>query len=175
MMGFCYHSNEDVSLTKVEEFYRLFQRKYLKYSSGYNFSFQLDLFNNMSKGWLQNMILNTGKISLAQKILEVLAINPAITLHELVRKTGESDNEELKNILSYYTPIEHKPLAIGHDNIDDLLAGNIHIGQYDDWDILLCNVVIVRRNAKGTNIYELSLFGVMLVITLVYDIMTWID
>jgi hypothetical protein len=47
------------------------------------------------------------------------------------------------------------------------LAGNIHTGQYDDWNILLHNVVIVRHNAKGINTYELSLFGVMLAITLV--------
>lgn len=77
------------------------------------------------------MIFNVdNKISLAQKILEVLAINPTITLHELVRDTGESDEEKVKKILSYYTPILHKPLVVGPDNVDKLLAGNIHTAQY---------------------------------------------
>jgi DNA-binding PadR family transcriptional regulator len=163
MMVFCYYSQKQVTLDKVEEFYQLFIRKYLRYSSGHGYSFQLDSFNEMCKDWIQNMILNTDRINLAQKVLEVLAINPAIPLNELAKKTKEYKEMKVKKVLSSYTSMSHKPLIIDPTG---KVSGEVF--KSDNWKFLLHNVVTIRRNAKVTaNTYELSLFGVIVMLTLV--------
>jgi hypothetical protein len=84
IIGFCYHSDHEVPLNQINVLYDFFVSKYLKYPSAYRHSFQVDLFNETSDQWLQNIILNSSRISCAQKVLEVLAIKPGITLEKLV-------------------------------------------------------------------------------------------
>ena len=82
MFGYCYHNNL-LDSDKIEEFYDLFKEKFLKYRNQ-SFFFQLDIFDNMCDKWLREMILNSNRLSLEQKIIEILAINPGITIQELV-------------------------------------------------------------------------------------------
>jgi hypothetical protein len=165
LIGFCYNNNERLSVSKVEILYQFFIDKYLKYSSVHSYSFQLNNFNEVCNNWLNNMILNSGKISSAQKIIEVLAVNPAITFDKFVRETGDSAKEIMKALLAY-TPIMHQPLLIGKDPIDN---NNLvrRIRKKEDWDFLLHNAITIRHDAKGNSLYELSLYGVILALTLI--------
>jgi hypothetical protein len=139
--------------------YDSFVTKYLKYPSAYGHSFQVDVFNEMSDQWLQNIILNSSKISCAQKVLEVLAIKPRIPLEKLVEETGDSV-EEVQKTLYLYLPISYRPFKIGKE------VRNV---QYikRDWKFFLHNTIAVGISVKKTTVYELSLFGIMLVLALI--------
>jgi len=168
LLGYCHHSDEVLASDKIEKFYQLFIEKYLKYRS-YGFSFEFDIFNNMRDKWLREMILNFDKPSPEQKILEVLAIYPKITLKELAEKIEENKANTSK-VLSTYTFESYKPQT--HENeyyTDQNIIGKKYNKKY--WDFLLHNIVIGGHNSEGVETYELSLFGVILVLTLVryYD------
>src|SRR5262249_46955496 len=114
IMTFCDNSTKEIHLDKVEEFYQLFLGKYLKYSSGHGYSFQLDQFNQMCDNWIQHTVRSSTELTLDQIILEVLAIHPGITLAELVNRVAQagSRTEEVEKTLSYYTPMPPRPAFI---------------------------------------------------------------
>ena len=122
--------------------YQSFVRKHLKYLSRSTYPLQLDLFDELCNNWFQDIIKNSQKITPDQMFLEVLAMHPAITFEEIARYTGKPVREDkMKGILS-----RHKD-----DNFDD----KFH------------RLVITRCNNDTSTTYELSLFGVMLVLALV--------
>jgi hypothetical protein len=165
IITFCYNSSKQIALEKVEEFYQLFISKYLKYSSEHSFSFQLDSYNKMCKGFIENRVERSDKVTVDQKVLEALAMHPGITLDQLIEETRESNVEEIKKVLLHFTPIHYEPLVIGpRKNVDN--SGS-KIYNIDDWDFLLHNVIIVRHDPQGFDRYELSLFGIMLLLTII--------
>jgi hypothetical protein len=162
MMTFCVCSTKQTTLGTVEGFYQLFLRKYLKYSSGHGYSFQLDQFNQMCNNWIQHTILASNEFTSDQRALEILAIHPRITLEELVSKIGKATTEEIEKILSDYASMPHKTAAVDvNGNLDGIDSNTT------DWHSQLHKIVVVEPNANGNDLYELSLFGVLLVQTLV--------
>jgi DNA-binding PadR family transcriptional regulator len=163
MMTFCYNSTKEVRLDKVEEFYELFLGKYLKYSSGHGY-FQLDQFNQMCENWIQHTILPSTGLTLDQIILEILAIHPCITLAELVKRVAQAGirTELVEETLSYYTLIPHKPAWIDPN-------GNLDSIEYNktDWHFQLHKTIVIRTTTN--DLYELSLFGILLVQSLVHN------
>jgi len=160
-------SNKKISLDIVEKFYKLFLSKYLKYSSGHGYSFQLDQFNQMCDNWIQHTILPSTGLTLDQIILEVLAIHPGITLAELVKRVAQAGimTEQVEKTLSYYTPIPHKPAWIDAN-------GNLDSIEYNktDWHFQLHKIIVIRTTTTdGNDLYELSLFGILLVQSLVHN------
>ena len=170
VIGFCHYNPKQVTLDKVEAFYQLFTRVYFKYSSGHGYFFQLDLFNQMCSKWIENNTLssssasnNNNNISLAQKILEILVLNPRITLHELATKTDESEKHVKKVIKEYSSFPNYQPYYfLVHD--DEYFDANTLTEEL--LDFLQHKIIIVRQNS-GIDTFELSLFGIMLVLTLV--------
>jgi DNA-binding MarR family transcriptional regulator len=158
-IGFCYHSHREVPLKEIDVLYNSFVSRYLKYPSAYAHSFQVDVFNEMSTQWLQNIVLSSPRISCAQKVLEVLAIRPGISLEGLVDETGDSV-EEVQRALSLYLPIPYKPFEIGKEVKNARYAKR-------DWEFFLHNTITVGTDLKNAVVYELSLFGIMLVLTLI--------
>jgi hypothetical protein len=173
MYGYCHHFNDNgkISYDKVENLYQSFMKKYLKYSS-HGFSFQFDIFDNMCDKWFKDFILNSDddtKISPEQKVIEALAIYPKLKFEDLVKKTKE-DESEIRKVLSTYTLESYKPLVDENEYYTDQnIIGKKYNKKY--WGFLLHNTVIVTQNNDGIKTYDLSLFGVILVLTLVryYD------
>jgi len=164
IITFCYYCSKQITLEKVEEFYELFISKYLKYSSEHSWFFQLDSYNKMCKGFIENIIERSDKVTVDQKVLEALAMHPGITLDQLIEETREFNVEEIKKVVLHFTPIHYERLVIGpRENVDN--SGKIY--NIDDWDFLLHNVVIVRHDPQGINRYELSLFGIILLLTII--------
>ena len=165
MMTFCYNSTNEIRLDKVEEFYELFLGKYLKYSSGHGHP-QLDQFNQMCDNWIQHTILPSTGLTLDQIILEVLAIHPGITLAELVKRVAQAGirTELVEKTLSYYTPMPHRPAWIDAN-------GNLDSIEYNktDWHFQLHKTIVIRTTTNGDDLYELSLFGILLVQSLVHN------
>jgi DNA-binding PadR family transcriptional regulator len=164
IMTFCDNSTKEIHLDKVEEFYQLFLGKYLKYSSGHGYSFQLDQFNQMCDNWIQHIVLSSTELILDQIILEVLAIHPGITLAELVNRVAQAGirTEEVEKTLSYYTPMPHRPAFIDVYGKSDGIEY-----KKTDWRFHIHKTIVIKTNAAGNNVYELSLFGVLLVQTVI--------
>jgi len=163
IIGYCYHNDLNVSGEKLEEFLQLFIQSHFKFPR-HGFSFQFDIFNRMRIKWLKDFVL-LKRISPEQKVLEVLAIHPNITFEKLVQKTGENKSN-IGSVLSTYTLESYKPLVIKNEYyIDQSIIGKKHNRKY--WDFLLHNSVIIIQNRQGIMTYELSLFGIILVLTLV--------
>jgi DNA-binding PadR family transcriptional regulator len=164
VVGYSHHSDRVLGPDKIEKLYQLFMKRYLKYPD-HGFSFQLDIFDNMRDRWFQDMIQGSNKISLTQKILEILSIHPRMTLKQLALETKENESDLLE-VLSTYTSNSYKPDVIDNEYYKDQnLIGKKYNKKY--WNFLRHNIVIARYNEHGIATYELSLFGIILVLTII--------
>jgi predicted transcriptional regulator len=169
MFGYCYYNNSNMSSIIFQELYQAFISKYLKYPDN-RFFFQLDIFTETRDKWLNDFILNNdnNKISSAQKVIECLALHPKLKFEELVEKTQE-DEAEISKVLLTHTLESYSPLVDKTYYMYQSITGQKYNKKYQDF--LLHSTILVKQNNKGVNTYELSLFGVMLSLTLVryYD------
>jgi DNA-binding PadR family transcriptional regulator len=166
LIGFCHHRQEEVNREKVNRLFECFISKYLKYPSAYGFISHIDLFSKMCNVWIKNNVKkNASKINLAQKILEVLALFPSVTLHELSIKTQEPE-EKVREALNHYTMTTHLYTDVYFYSEDEDYFERLP-EQY--LDFLHHSIVIVNHNNddRGFYTYELSLFGVILVMMLI--------
>jgi hypothetical protein len=164
VIGFCHHRDGQVGLNKIDEFYQCFISKYLKFPSAHGFLFQLDYFNKMCSKWLQkNDHNNNEEVSLAQKVIEILALYSEIDLKELIKKSASSEKEVLK-ILTRFTSLDYH-----YDNIH-YKTNEDYFGSFSEQylDFLQHCIVIVKCNDKDNTIYELSLFGIIMVMSFIH-------
>jgi predicted transcriptional regulator len=162
LFGYCHYNDKGLTRDKINEFYNLFIQRYLKYKNT-GFSFQLDIFDNTREQWLGKIKNNSDEITVDQSIIEVLAICPRITFEELAKKAGVTENEVKKCLANYtleaYNLLDDKTAYI-HQNV----TGKKYNKKY--WDFLLHNTIVSRRN-NNTKVYELSLFGIILALTVI--------
>jgi hypothetical protein len=162
LISYCYYNKVKHSqeLDRIEGVYQLFLQKYLKYASGfsYNVLLQLDYFNKMCKKWIND---NTSVITLEQKILEILALAKpcdGVTEQEIIRKSKE-EPEKVKKVLRRYMPLPFQSFLAGDDE-----------GYFDEqeWiELLSHNIMWIQIMDTAEKHYSLSIFGVMLVLTVV--------
>ncbi len=162
LFGYCHHGDKGLTLHEIDKLYNFFMERYLKYRNT-GFSFQLDIFDNTREQWLNNIVNNSEEMSLDQKVIEVLAIYPGIPFKKLVEKTGTTEKELKKCLLTYtlksYSPLDDKTAYIYQNVIGK-------VGNKKYWDLLLHNS-IKSRLSNDTKVYELSLFGVILALALI--------
>jgi hypothetical protein len=155
----------DRRLDIIEDIYELFLQKYLKYSSGfdYNVIFQLDQFNKMCKHWITKNTSNDS-ITLEQKVLEILAVagsSDGMTIEEISENCRE-EPEKVRKLLWQYTPTYHQGSFLMEE---DVYLDNNAL-ERELVDIVMRNI-ITTQTINGVKKYSLSLFGIMLVLTLV--------
>jgi hypothetical protein len=80
--------------------YQIVIRGYLK-NSFHGFSYQLDIFDNLCGNWLQETIVKSNDITPLQKVLEILASYPKISLEKLLEETGEPKTRVKKILRSH--------------------------------------------------------------------------
>ncbi len=160
VLGASYNSELAFNWNQILDLYNVFIKKYLSYSTDHSCTFQLDSFNLCIKEWLDNLILKTSNVSIGQKILEVLALKPELDLKGLSEATSENE-DILKKTLRDYSMIPHGTSLV---NIDGKFEGQ----QYDesDWRFHMHNAITVRKHKSDSKIYRLSLFGILIVLTL---------
>jgi hypothetical protein len=150
-----------VDIDEFKDLYEEFVNKHLKYLSRSRSPMQLDEFYELTEAWFKHIVNISKRITPDQKFLEVLALNPAITFEQIARYTGKPVREDqIKAIMPRYTKIYPK---IIHDD-------NSEASYNDKYDVdhEFDRFVITRHNNKtGSTTYELSLFGVMLVLSLI--------
>ncbi len=151
LFSYAINNKDSLTIDEIEEFYHMFVKRYLRFHNRI-FSSQLNQFRAM-RAELEKTILQSDKITAAQKVIEVLSINPNIPFEELVKKTGESE-EEIRQVLTNYSYTYNSPSR--HSKIyDSRYAG-----------MLVHNVIITVQNIDKQT-FELSLFGLMLSLDLI--------
>jgi len=163
MLGYCYHTKNNVSLKKIKDFYQLFIQKYLKYSERQRFTFELELFDIACNDWLDKINANE-KIPIAQVILETLALHPNLTLREIAQNMKGFREVEVANTLSNLISIKNRP-ATANDSRYDYTHGTAHV--IEKWQLLSTKIIKVRHNLRGVDTYQLSLFGVLFLLKLI--------
>ena len=163
MYGFCHHYNKKNDTDQIDRFFDLFYKKYLHYSNR-NFLSLHDIFNNMSRLWLKDHLAISNGISPEQKILEVLSINPPLTASELEEKT-KLHIDNINKILYRHT-VEYFTSKKLSDKVH--VFANTTQKQNEYYSLFLRhNLIKVNNEQNNITKYELSLFGIILVITLI--------
>jgi len=150
-------SKETVSYEEVDMYYRQFESHSLGHSAIYGYFF-LSYFFDVLGNWLQN----GSNVTATQMIIECLAINRSLAVPELIKKTCLKENEII-TILNNHTihtdlnlPAKPRnPYTSVHD-----LRKEYYV------NFISHSLIIINKSGVG-NTYELSLFGVMLVIFLI--------
>ena len=155
-------SKHDHGLDRIEEIYELYLQQYLTYSTGfdYNVVLQLDDFNAMCKEWIDMNTSRNGPITLEQKILEILALAglPDGTTVQEISARSKEDQESVRKVLRQYASIlSHESRLLTEEEV------NVEL---DLQDTIQRTIIIVQITNKVEK-YSLSLFGVLLVLTLV--------
>ena len=167
LFGYCHHSKRGLTLENVEELYNLFMKKYLKYATNDIF-YQVEMFDNTRNQWLDN-VLRDDKPNLVQKILEILAFHPRITIEELAKRTGDNISA-VSDCLKTYTLDSYRPLVEDTKYIYQNIIGKAKNKKYQDF-LLHCIVTTLCDTQQSKKTYELTLFGLLLTLSLVriYD------
>ena len=150
--------------TVIDLFCHEFLHHYLQYPSVIENSFfisQLDILGDMCEKWVQDNI-SENEIGVFQKILEILAIHPNLTVKRIADKTFDSLEKvraELKRITRDTTFQEGGFLTEYDENI--AINGLDYMS-----DFMFHNTIKKMHGTNGESIFSLSLYGVMLVIFL---------
>jgi len=170
----CISSKRPIEDSEFEEYYHQFENNRLGYSSIHGYFLQSHFFNNIVDQWLLDN--NNSKevksfsssslplVKISQIVLECLALNRSITLSQLIEKSGLPE-QQIKRVLGKYSM---------KSNTHSSLFDNVTAKSYDDTDIqrqvysdYIMHTLIVSNGTSVNITYELSLFGVMLVMALV--------
>ena len=162
--GYCHNTNEEIEITKINEFFQLYFQRYLPY---YNTSIlsHLDIFNKMFQRWFNDFINNNiNGISSEQKVLEIIAIYPNLTFKELAEKTTLGPRI-IKKVLDSHS-MKNFPNIIKLRNeiyIHQNIVGKLYNKKY--WDFFQ-HMLIKKEVQDGICRYELTLFGIILILKL---------
>ena len=95
--GYCNNSEKVINNKDIDKYFRLFFQHYLNYNNT-NFMDLLDIFENMSKKWMNNFVTSKKYLSAEQKVLETLSLYPKISFEEMVSKS-EINSYTLEKVL----------------------------------------------------------------------------
>ena len=132
----------------------------------------------MSKKWIEDFVISKNTITPEQKILETLSLYPKISLKGLSEKSNLnffSVNKVLHSHTMEFYPdiIPSKTIAsnVKEEFIGIVLDNSKNFrGKKDNqkyWDFIQHNLINITINSKREKIYELSLFGVILILKLI--------
>ena len=151
-----YYQKNPPTWQRIVQLFETYLQKYLKHYLKHGYYFlQLDNFNSACNSWFEKAILGVRKIPTAQKVLEVLAINPDLTLDQICRATHEKVST-VESIIKMYTPIPHKPTLVDVYGHHDSPFYNTA-----EWRFQIHNA-IAQSLSKET--FRLTIFGILMVL-----------
>jgi hypothetical protein len=154
---YCSNIDSVLTLDKIEELLLIFMNHYVKYRY-HGFTLYSDDFLKVCNSLFKERIQISGRISTFQKVLEVLAINPKIAFNELVEKVGESKSK-VNKVLSLYS---YRPRSLQDT---DIIENDYN---KENSDFIAENIITVNQEISDGLTYELSLFGVMLTLVIIF-------
>ena len=163
IIWYCILNPKHTSSADFEKYCSHFESIYLGHRAITSCLLQSQFFCKLVKNWLVNMFDNDNT-SISQKVLECLAIKRRVTIQQLCTMTEESE-ENVKEVLDKQS-VKHgyKYYYMSNGNLEEGEPGEKLSGRkHPD----LGDMLIVRTNIGQHITYELSLFGIMLVIALI--------
>jgi hypothetical protein len=163
-------SKSEINQDEFEEYYRQFTEKYLGHSIEHGYLLQSHFFYNLLDKWLKDWLLETHSLSIipvAQRIIECLAVNGAITLEELVKNVSMK-KEDIIGILDRHS-IQKDLFSSSsfYSMTGSELESDIKAQKKVYFDFVMHTLVVVEYSDGNDVKYKLSLFGVMLTIALI--------
>lgn len=164
-------SKIEINQDEFEEYYRQFTEKYLGHSIEHGYLLQSNFFYNLLDKWLKDWFLETHSLSvipIAQRIIECLAFNGAITLEELVKNVSMK-KEDIIGILDRYS-IQKDVFSSSSFYLmtGSELEYDVRARKKLYFDFVMHTLVIADNSYGSSNAkYRLSSFGVMLTIALI--------
>jgi hypothetical protein len=162
MYGYCNNSEKVISDNDIDKYFQLFFQNYLNYNNT-NFMDLLDIFENMINEWINNFVTSKSYLSAEQKVLETLSLYPKLSFEELVAKS-EINAYILEKVLYHHSMKFYPPILILNNktlNIHENAIGKKNNPKYRDF--IQHNFINITTDSKGEDIYELSLFGIILI------------
>ena len=153
---YCSNIDSVLTLDKIEELLLIFVNHYVKYRY-HGFTIYSDDFLKVCNRLFKEKIQISGRVSTFQKVLEVLAINPKIAFNDLVEKVGESKSK-VNKVLSMYS---YRPRSLQYT---DIIKNGYN---EENSDFIVKNIITVNQENGDRLTYELSLFGVMLILLII--------
>jgi hypothetical protein len=156
---------KQVSFSDIEKPCSQFESKYLGHPAINSFLLQSQFFLKLIKNWLEENFytFDNDNTSISQKVLESMATKRKVTLQQLCKMTAESE-ENVKEVLDKYSAkVGCQYYYVSNEEIEEGQGGKNTGGKHPDLDHML----IVRKDISQDITYELSLFGIMLVIALI--------
>lgn len=150
-----HNRSNPIDLQTVNDLFKIFMSKYLKYASRESFLY-LDRLNAIYSDWLQEKIITDS--SIITQVLEILIDYPNITAEEIIsRLVGASISvPELNGILEDFTMTPKT-----YQNILTMTMPQTHKER-----LLIHHNIIIREQDKSGKIFRLSLLGILLFLTI---------
>ena len=153
-------NKQPISYEELNDYYKQFERNYFGHSAIYGYFFLSYFLDLIRDNFVQS--LSESKVSVIQMIIECLAINRSLTLPELIKKTCLKENEII-TILNNHTI--HTDLNLPAKSRNPYTS--IHDLRKEYYVNFISHSLIIINKSDVGNTYELSLFGVMLMIFLI--------
>ena len=118
------------------------------------------VFDDVIEQWLQTH--NIYSLSLAQKVVECLALHGPLTMEKLIEKTG-AKQEDLVKAIDNHSTNENFSL----DSFLSIDTGKKEANSKNIYHDFVTHLLIIISKDHGKEKFELSLFGVLLVIAFI--------
>jgi hypothetical protein len=163
IIWYCMLNPNQISVADFEKYCSHFESKYLGHHAINSYLLQSQFFYKLVKNWLVNTFDNDNT-SISQKVLECMALKRRITLQQLCTMTAESE-ENVKEVLDKHSvKLGYRYYYMSNEELEEGQRGEKHSGgKHPD----LGHMLIARTDISQHITYELSLFGIMLVIALI--------
>jgi hypothetical protein len=138
----------------------------LGHSTIHDYFFQSNFFDIILTQWLQDNISEYRDslfVPISQKVIECLALNRSITLQQLAKKINTEEQDVIK-VINNYSLLGDFSSNPYHTTSESYYDVDMQKKTYVEF--MARTIIVTKRTNIGVT-YELSLFGVMLIISLV--------
>lgn len=166
MIWFCGLKKGSLKKDEFEKYWDLYVQKYIGTSSLSGCFIHPDFFENIFAKWYRDTTKSnanwTYKYRIPHKVLQCLAVNPAITIEQICKETQLS-KEDVRNTLDDY--------SITQDDLHKYARTyqeQIHMDQATRTTYeYIQHLIVVTKREKESIKYELSFIGVLLVLSII--------
>jgi hypothetical protein len=163
IIWYCIKKPQITSLSEIEKYCSYFEHIYLGHRAVNSYLFQSKFFENLVKKWIKENGSFDDSISIFQRILECIATSRNLTIQQLYNMAGEEEEHNIKEILDKFA---FRINYINNNQQRDASDYSSNESKYPDLKYML----IIEKKEEGVNrdiVYELSLFGIMLIVAII--------
>jgi hypothetical protein len=167
LYGYFAQYSQVIDENTLNTYFQNFFKFYFKYNNKQCID-TIDIFYNMSKKWMNDYVISQNMITPEQKVMEALSLYPKISFNELVKKSKLNSFAVCK-VLNTHTMTFYPPRIFSSTrfilDFSENLIGKKNNKRY--WNFVQHNLIKITKNSRGEKLYELSLFGIVLVFKLI--------